>query len=91
MSHLEDLRLAHEEAEQRMYALQAEKDAMVAEYGPKMREARDEAAAAQKRYLDASVAQHLLESAGEDGPDYELAERLGVKDSLYALLEDTTG
>lgn len=80
--HTDDLRKAWEQAEAKAHKLQAQKDAAMDKarevrdrLAPKMREANQAAADAQKAYLDAMAAEALL-----DRPDGEaVANSLGLK------------
>ena len=79
MSTVKDLRKRWQDAEAKAHALQAEKDEAVdkvrTRYADKLRKAVDDAAAAQKEYLDAEVVESL-----RDRPDGEaVAASLGLK------------
>jgi hypothetical protein len=78
MSDTKKLRGEWEQAEQKAQQLQAEKDDAIdklrAKYTQKLRDAVDEAAAAQKRFLDAEAADAL-----RDRPDGKaVADALGL-------------
>lgn len=79
MSKLEELRQENEQAHAELYELQTAKDAAVEalyeEWRPKLWEAQDKAAAAQKAMCDREAAEALL-----DRPDGEaVARTLGLE------------
>lgn len=83
-----DLEHAWLQAEAKAQKLQADKDAALTkvrdQYNTKVAKAVDEAAAAQKAYLDDQVIQSLLDRIDPDAPDPD-AERARIQAQAAAL------
>lgn len=85
MKTVDELYAEWKQAEQHTYDLQHERDAFLVDIRARQIAARAELIVAEKAYLNAQLAQTLLDS--EDGPDYQMAERLSVVNELRERAE----